>query len=270
MCNSLEQIDLENNDIENEDNLYFLSSLDKLKSINLKGNPIKNYKDKLKELIPSLESIDEELKLHEIEEAIISFEPDFQNSSSANASHSTNENSSEFSNEQSKTKTNFYSNASSAIKKENMEEDKNILNNKEINFSQTMTNFKINRNKLAPLNPIIMKKEEDSNIKDLRESIQIHHNTKDKIPLTTMNKDNKDHKLANEPKTTLLNVNNKPTTSGMTMTHKPTKNSFLSSNVTVKKKLEKVVVNKGPVKSSLGIFTQGQRKIDFPVSTKKK
>ena len=43
MCSSLQHIDLENNQIKDEDNLFYISSLDKLKSINLKGNPLKTY-----------------------------------------------------------------------------------------------------------------------------------------------------------------------------------------------------------------------------------
>ena len=58
MCTSLTKLNLENNLIEDEQNIYFLSSLDNLNYINLKGNPIKNYENKLKELLPSLKEID--------------------------------------------------------------------------------------------------------------------------------------------------------------------------------------------------------------------
>ena len=58
MCTSLTKINLENNLIEDEQNIYFLSSLDNLDYINLSGNPIKNYQNKLKELLPNLKEID--------------------------------------------------------------------------------------------------------------------------------------------------------------------------------------------------------------------
>lgn len=58
MCTSITQLDLENNLVENKENIFFLGSLDKLTYINLLGNPIKNYEEKLKELLPNLKEID--------------------------------------------------------------------------------------------------------------------------------------------------------------------------------------------------------------------
>ena len=58
MSTSIVKLNLENNLIENEQNIYFLSSMDNLVYINLLGNPIKNYENKLKELLPNLKEID--------------------------------------------------------------------------------------------------------------------------------------------------------------------------------------------------------------------
>ena len=58
MSTSLVKLNLENNLIEDEQNIYFLSSLDNLEYINLLGNPLKNYENKLKELLPNLKEID--------------------------------------------------------------------------------------------------------------------------------------------------------------------------------------------------------------------
>ena len=58
MSTSIKKLNFENNLIENEENIYFLSSLDNLEYVNLLGNPIKNYENKLKELLPNLKEID--------------------------------------------------------------------------------------------------------------------------------------------------------------------------------------------------------------------
>ena len=58
MSTTIVKLNLENNLIENEQNIYFLSSMDNLVYINLLGNPIKNYENKLKELLPNLKEID--------------------------------------------------------------------------------------------------------------------------------------------------------------------------------------------------------------------
>ena len=54
MCTSIKKLDLENNLIENMENIYFISSLDGLIYLNLLKNPIKNYEEKLKELLPNI------------------------------------------------------------------------------------------------------------------------------------------------------------------------------------------------------------------------
>jgi hypothetical protein len=58
MSTSIKKLNLENNLIENEENIYFLSSLDNLEYVNLLGNPIKNYEKKLKEILPNLKEVD--------------------------------------------------------------------------------------------------------------------------------------------------------------------------------------------------------------------
>jgi len=57
MCTSIKKLDLENNLIENIKNIYFLSSLDGLIYINLLKNPITNYEQKLKELLPNIKEL---------------------------------------------------------------------------------------------------------------------------------------------------------------------------------------------------------------------
>ena len=58
MSTSLVKLNLENNLIEDEQNIYFLSSLDNLEYLNLLGNPLKNYEKKIKELLPNLKELD--------------------------------------------------------------------------------------------------------------------------------------------------------------------------------------------------------------------
>jgi hypothetical protein len=57
MCTSLKKLDLENNQVEKMENIYFLSSLDKLIYLNLLNNPIKDYEQKVKELLPDLKEL---------------------------------------------------------------------------------------------------------------------------------------------------------------------------------------------------------------------
>ena len=57
MCMSLKKLDLENNLIENIQNIYFLSSLEGLIYLNLLKNPIKNYEEKIKELLPNIKEL---------------------------------------------------------------------------------------------------------------------------------------------------------------------------------------------------------------------
>jgi len=57
MCTSIKKLDLESNLIENIENIYFLSSLDGLIYLNLLKNPIQNYEQKLKELLPNIKEL---------------------------------------------------------------------------------------------------------------------------------------------------------------------------------------------------------------------
>ena len=57
MCMSLKKLDLENNLVENIQNIYFLSSLDGLIYLNLLKNPIQNYEEKIKNLLPNLKEL---------------------------------------------------------------------------------------------------------------------------------------------------------------------------------------------------------------------
>ena len=57
MCMSLKKLNLENNMVENIQNIYFLSSLDGLIYLNLLKNPIQNYEDKIKDLLPNLKEL---------------------------------------------------------------------------------------------------------------------------------------------------------------------------------------------------------------------
>ena len=57
MCMSLKKLDLENNLVDNIQNIYFLSSLDGLVYLNLLKNPIQNYEDKIKNLLPNLKEL---------------------------------------------------------------------------------------------------------------------------------------------------------------------------------------------------------------------
>ena len=160
MCSSIQKLNLENNLIENEDNILFLGSLDKLTSINLKGNPIQGYEAKLKELLPSLESID------------VDTDPLNVTASISNISNSTNE-SSPIIPDGKKTGTDFCKNMK-------IDEDTNssILSlSKEINMNKTMTSFNLKDGTLIKggniqLKPVIKKKEENNHIKSLRDTFR--------------------------------------------------------------------------------------------------
>lgn len=161
MCSSIQKLNLENNLIENEDNILFLGSLDKLTSINLKGNPIQGYETKLKELLPSLESID------------VDTDPLNVTASISNISNSTNE-SSPIIPDGKKTGTDFCKNMK-------IDEDTNssILSlSKEINMNKTMTSFNLKDGTLIKggnniqLKPVIKKKEENNHIKSLRDTFR--------------------------------------------------------------------------------------------------
>ena len=165
MCSSIQKLNLENNKIENEENILFLGNLDKLTWINLKGNPITGYEAKLKELIPTLESID----VSENETLNVT-------SSISNISNSTNENSPIIPDGK-KTKNDFCK----GIKIDDDTKPELISISKEINMNKTMTSFNVNKNIIkgtTQLKPIIKKKEENTDIKILRDTFRNTNNNK--------------------------------------------------------------------------------------------
>ncbi len=61
MCHSLEKINLNNNEIDEEDNISFLASLSKLQYINFSNNPIVlkgNFEFSLKKYLSHVNKID--------------------------------------------------------------------------------------------------------------------------------------------------------------------------------------------------------------------
>lgn len=143
MCTSITKLDLENNLLEKEENLDFIGALDKLKWINLTKNRIKNYEARLKELLPSLETI---VSNTNNDELIV------------NQTHSTNDSSPLLGKQ---TNSDFY-------KAKIHDEDNVISIDSELKFNKTQRNFIIPK---GGLKPVIMKKEEDISIKSLRESL---------------------------------------------------------------------------------------------------
>jgi uncharacterized protein YoxC len=64
LCTNLEMLDLSFNKIEDEENLYFLSSLNNLKILSLRDNPIYNnerYKSLIQEFLSNIDSLDREI-----------------------------------------------------------------------------------------------------------------------------------------------------------------------------------------------------------------
>jgi len=179
MCNSLVKINLENNLIENEQNIYFLSSLDNLEYINLLNNPIKNYENKLKELLPNLKEIDIQ---KEICDESDKYENDnyIMNNNNINISSSIDkiEDKKEIINsitESTKlsTSTDLKKNESGETDNIEIVDDNNNLI-QELMESKTKFNFnKTNIKDLKPkkdLKPVIAKKKESKEIKILRET----------------------------------------------------------------------------------------------------
>jgi len=190
MCTSIKKLDLESNLIENIENIYFLSSLDGLIYLNLLKNPIKNYEDKLKDLLPNIKvfnSPNNEL----CDEYYNSINNKFSNvkiseSVSANKEIANNNNKKEDNN-----------NSDNNVIKENIENNTtenninyvsinnthvNSINNSTINFSDTnnttkskfdftisLNEFKNNKD-LNNLKPVITKKKENKEIQLLRQS----------------------------------------------------------------------------------------------------
>ena len=186
MSTSLIKINLENNLIEDEQNIYFLSSLDNLEYINLLGNPIKNYEKKLKELLPNLKEIDVQ---KDICDDIDIYNSDYNNyNNTNNIILSASNNKIKSSKEDKKdniitnniTESTKLSTSTDLKKSENGENDNveivddnnNII--QELMESKTRFDFKkTNIKDLKPkkdLKPVIAKKKESKEIKILRET----------------------------------------------------------------------------------------------------
>ena len=169
MCTSLTKINLENNLIEDEQNIYFLSSLDNLDYINLSGNPIKNYQNKLKELLPNLKEID-------VQKEICDEVDIYNNNIILNSSINKIEDKKEINITEStklSTSTDFKKNESGENDDvEIVDDNNNII--QELMESKTKFDFKnTNIKDLKPkkdLKPVIAKKKESKEIKILRET----------------------------------------------------------------------------------------------------
>ena len=177
MSSSIKKLNLENNLIENEQNIYFLSSLDDLEYINLLGNPIKNYEKKLKDFLPNLKEIDiqrdicDEIDIYN--NSIIPNENEINNINNKNNL----KNSIEFNDntESTKVSTSIDLKKSESLDIDSVEvvdNNNNII--QELMESKTKFDFKKSSiNDLRPtkdLKPVIAKKKESKDIKILRES----------------------------------------------------------------------------------------------------
>ena len=189
MSSSIKKLNLENNLIENEENIYFLSSLDNLEYINLLGNPIKNYDKKLKELLPNLKEIDiqkdicDEIDIYN--NNIITSEENNDNQNilknSTDITNSINNNT-----ESTKVSTSLDLKKSQSGETDNIEivdNNNNII--QELMESKTKFDFKKSSiNDLRPakeLKPVIAKKKENKEIKILRETFSKDKQKKDNI-----------------------------------------------------------------------------------------
>ena len=195
MSSSIKKLNLENNLIENEENIYFLSSLDNLEYINLLGNPIKNYDKKLKELLPNLKEIDVQ---KDICDEIDIYNNNITSSQENNENTNILKNSTDITN--SINSINSINNISEStkvsisldLKKSESGETDNIEivdnnNNiiQELMESKTKFDFKKSSiNDLRPakeLKPVIAKKKENKEIKILRETFSKDKQKKDNI-----------------------------------------------------------------------------------------
>ena len=186
MSTSLIKLNLENNLIEDEQNIYFLSSLDNLEYINLLGNPMKNYEKKLKELLPNLKEIDVQKEICDDVDIYNSDYSDYNNSNNIRLSASNNKIKS---NKEDKKDNIIINNitestklsTSTDLKKNESGENDNVEivddnNNiiQELMESKTRFDFKkTNLKDLKPkkdLKPVIAKKKESKEIKILRET----------------------------------------------------------------------------------------------------
>ena len=197
MCTSIKKLDLENNLIENIENIYFLSSLDGLIYLNLLKNPIKNYEQKLKELLPNIKefnmpnidicdefynSINSKFSNIKITESVSTNNDSKSININKEISHKTTENKN---NEENIIKENIISsNNTENNVNETSRNNSNInsINSSTINFSETNTttktkfDFTISLNEfkniqdMNNLKPVITKKKENKEIQLLRQS----------------------------------------------------------------------------------------------------
>ena len=203
MCMSLKKLDLENNMVENIQNIYFLSSLDGLIYLNLLKNPIQNYEDKIKDLLPNLKELN--IPNNDLCDEYYNAKYNKFNNVKISDSISTNNDSKSInsnkiiincSNKKPPKQENVNLPDNNGIN-EDIEiistdnENMNFMsinksnnasnNNSSINFADTLNStktkfdFSISKNKFKPvdagnLNPVITKKKESDDIKLLRES----------------------------------------------------------------------------------------------------
>ena len=175
MSTSLVKINLENNLIEDEQNIYFLSSLDNLEYINLRGNPIKNYEKKLKELLPNLKEIDVQKEICDDEDIYNNdYNNDFSNTNNKiNIKKDNNIINNMTESTKLSTSTDLKKNESGENDNvEIVDDNNNII--QELMESRTKFDFKkTNIKDLKPkkdLKPVIAKKKENKEIKILRET----------------------------------------------------------------------------------------------------
>ena len=178
MSTSLVKINLENNLIEDEQNIYFLSSLDNLEYINLRGNPIKNYEKKLKELLPNLKEIDVQKEICDDEDIYNNdYNNDFNdfnnNTNKINIKKDNNIINNMTESTKLSTSTDLKKNESGENDNvEIVDDNNNII--QELMESKTKFDFKkTNIKDLKPkkdLKPVIAKKKENKEIKILRET----------------------------------------------------------------------------------------------------
>ena len=176
MSTSLVKINLENNLIEDEQNIYFLSSLDNLEYINLRGNPIKNYEKKLKELLPNLKEIDVQKEICDDEDIYNNdYNNDFNNNTNNKINIKKDNNIINNITESTKLSTSTDLKKNESGENDNVEivdDNNNII--QELMESKTKFDFKkTNIKDLKPkkdLKPVIAKKKENKEIKILRET----------------------------------------------------------------------------------------------------
>jgi len=176
MSTSLVKINLENNLIEDEQNIYFLSSLDNLEYINLRGNPIKNYEKKLKELLPNLKEIDVQKEICDDEDIYNNdYNDDFNNNTNNKINIKKDNNIINNMTESTKLSTSTDLKKNESGENDNVEivdDNNNII--QELMESKTKFDFKkTNIKDLKPkkdLKPVIAKKKENKEIKILRET----------------------------------------------------------------------------------------------------